>query len=265
MTKSSSPFETIDRLYVLNAGIAIAPDRSVYSPGKTEKGKPISLCCHAYLIHRKGKWILWDTGIEDALFEESGGKVIAHNIRGIVVRTIREQLAEIGLQPEDVGTVLLSHGHFDHIGNATMFPHATWYLQSREYDAMFGPDFQKHGYTPALYHVLKQAKVEQIEGDVDLFQDGSVKVIFTPGHTPGHCSLLVHLSNSGPILLSGDVAHFQFNLENRCVPTMNSSVEESLHSMDRVATLVQEENAKLWINHDFTQTATILHAPAFYD
>ena len=61
----------VDRLYILNGGLAIAPDQSMYTPGKF-KDKPITLTCNAYLIHRKGQWILWDTGINESVFEEIG-------------------------------------------------------------------------------------------------------------------------------------------------------------------------------------------------
>ncbi|CAA9411523.1 MAG: MBL-fold metallo-hydrolase superfamily [uncultured Phycisphaerae bacterium] len=254
----------MERLYALNAGFAIAPDRSVYSPGKWN-GEQVTLSCNAHLIRRAGKWILWDTGIEDAVEKEPGGRVIAHDIRGLVVRTIRDQLADVGITPADVGTVVLSHAHFDHVGNAGLFRHATWYVQRREHDAMFGPDHEQYGYAPSLYQSLKQSKVELMDGDLDLFGDGSMKVIDTPGHTPGHCSLLVRLAKAGPILLSADVAHYPFNMEHRRVPTMNSNAEESRRSMERVAAIVRGERAQLWLNHDIVQTATLPHAPAHFD
>jgi N-acyl homoserine lactone hydrolase len=255
---------TIDRLYVLNAGIAVAPDRSVYSPGKW-KGEQITLSCNAYLIRRAGEWILWDTGTEDAIAKEPGGRIIAHGIRGIVLRTIRCQLADIGITPADVGTVILSHAHFDHVGNAELFRHATWHIQRREHEAMFGADYEQHGYSPSLYQDLKQAKVVLMDGDLDVFADGSIKVISTPGHTPGHCSLLVRLAKTGPILLTADVAHYRYNMEHRCVPTMNNNAEESRSSMERVDAIVRDERAQLWINHDIVQTATIPHAPSYFD
>jgi len=254
---------TIDRLYALNAGFAIQPDRSVYTPGKWH-GEPVTLSCNAYLIERAGEWILFDTGIEDAVANVSGGLVIAHNIRGIVVRTIRDQLSDIGLVPADVGTVILSHAHFDHIGNAAMFAHATWYIQRREFDAMFGPDHLEHGYDPSKFGELRQAKVEQVDGDLDIFSDGSVQIISTPGHTPGHSSLLVRLAVAGPIILSGDIAHYRYNMENRCVPSFNFDTALSLESMERIDALAQKAGAQLWLNHDIVQTATLPHAPAFF-
>jgi glyoxylase-like metal-dependent hydrolase (beta-lactamase superfamily II) len=264
VTEEGTQFGTIDRLYVLNGGIAVAPDRSVYSPGKWQ-GEQVTLSCNAYLIRRGGEWIMWDTGIEDAVAKEPGGRVIAHNIRGIVVRTIESQLEDIGLMPADVGVVILSHAHFDHVGNAGLFPHAAWYIQRREHEAMFGPDYEGYGYAPALYQGLEQAKVELVDGGLDVFGDGAVKIIPTPGHTPGHCSLLVRLPDTGPVLLSADVAHYPFNLEHRCVPAFNSDPEESRRSMEKVDAIARAEGAQLWLNHDIVQTATIPHAPAYFD
>ena len=142
MSDTNRSRATIERVYVLDGGDAVAPDRSEYSPG-IDKGKPVALSCNAYLIRRAGEWILWDTGLDDGLMNEPGGKVVAHNIRGIVTRPIAGQLDEIGVKPADVKTVILSHAHFDHVGNCKLFPHATWYVQKAEHEAMFSRDYKK--------------------------------------------------------------------------------------------------------------------------
>ena len=74
-------------------------------------------------------------------------------------------------------------------------------------------------------------------------------------------SLLVRLPRTGPVLLSADVAHDRYNLEHRCVPTMNSDARLTRESMDKIAAIVRAENAQLWLNHDVAQSATIPHAP----
>src|SRR5262245_58304961 len=85
--KAASP---VERIYVLDGGIAEVADASIYSPG-IDIGKSLSLSCNAYLIRRAGQWILWDTGIDDKLANVPGGRIIAHDIRGILKRTLRSQ------------------------------------------------------------------------------------------------------------------------------------------------------------------------------
>ena len=251
----------VDRVYPLDGGLAFAPNKAMYSPGHFD-GETVALSCNAFLIQRGKEWLLWDTGISQSLFDEIGGEVIAHGIRGIVARPITHQLAGLGLTPSDISKVILSHAHFDHSGNCNLFGKSTFIVQSVELDAMFGPDYSHFGYIPTLYEKLRTAEVLRVEGDRDLYNDGSICLISTPGHTPGHMSLLLRLRGTGPIILAADVAHYAFNLEQHLVPTMNSSKEESLRSMERIQRLAAEEGAMIWLNHDIDQSATFPHAPA---
>jgi N-acyl homoserine lactone hydrolase len=89
-------------------------------------------------------------------------------------------------------------------------------------------------------------------------------LLSTPGHTPGHQSLLVRLPKTGPVILSGDVAHFQTSFENRYVPANNWSKQASLHSMDKIAAIIAKEHARLWINHDQPKSDAQKKLPADY-
>jgi glyoxylase-like metal-dependent hydrolase (beta-lactamase superfamily II) len=255
---------SVERIYDLDGGTAEVSDASIYSPG-INVGKPISLTCNAYLIRRAGQWVLWDTGIEDELVTVPGGRIIAHGIRGVVKRTLRSQLAEIGVEPRDIAMLILSHAHFDHVGNVRMFPKAKWIVPRKEHEAMFAPDFEEHGYSPEVYDTLRDNPTEIVEGDHDVFGDGSIRLIATPGHTPGHSSLAVRLPQSGTIILSGDAAHFESNFVHRRVPSFNFDAQQTEASMDKIDRIIRSEGARLWINHDSRQSATIPHAPQWIE
>ncbi len=98
-----------------------------------------------------------------------------------------------------------------------------------------------------------------------MFGDGSVTLIPTPGHTPGHQSLLVKLPKTGALLLSGDAVHFKSNWDNRGVPDINFDKAKTAASMQRMAEIMAKENAQLWINHDKAQRDSLKMSPGFYD
>lgn len=251
---------SIEKMYILDGGIAMVEDGSIYSPG-INVGVPMTLSCNAYLIRHLGQWLLWDTGTQDALVSEPSGRIIAHGIRGRVVRTLAAQLGEIGVDPDDIGLLAISHAHFDHVGNCALFGKARWIAQKAEHDAMFGADPGEFGYAPELYSMLRRNDVRIVEGDHDVFGDGAVRLISTPGHTPGHCSLFVRLPATGSVILSGDVAHNRENFSHRRVPAFNCDQQASVDSMNKVDALLGKEGAMLWINHDTKQSRGLPHSP----
>jgi glyoxylase-like metal-dependent hydrolase (beta-lactamase superfamily II) len=254
----------VQRLYVLYCGEAKIPDISPWSPG-VNVGQPATFSDNCYLIRHGSDWMLWDSGYTDALADQPDGVAGPRGMRAFRARTLVSQLAEIGVTPDQVSVLAFSHTHADHVGNANLFAHATLYMQQAEYDAAFGPDPGKYGFAPQYYDKLRALKTVKLNGDYDVFGDGSVRILSTPGHTPGHQSLLVHLPKTGAVVLSGDLAHFMDNFVNRRVPGFNFDAAESRASMDRVAALVATEHAQLWINHDSQQSATIRHAPSYYE
>jgi glyoxylase-like metal-dependent hydrolase (beta-lactamase superfamily II) len=118
------------------------------------------------------------------------------------------QLANAGYRPSDISYFALSHYHSDHTGNANAFAGATWITQKAERDFMFG-DKPQGSFNPATYSALKGSKTRILDNqELDVFGDGTVRLIPTPGHTPGHQVLLVRLPKRGPVLLAGDLYHY---------------------------------------------------------
>ena len=247
----------LERLYVLDCGQNIGKDQSRWSPGVNE-GKSIEFSDNCYLIRHAKGLLLWDTGIPDAVAAMPDGMVVANGaITQRRAKTLAAQLVEIGVKPADIAYVAVSHTHGDHVGNVALFPSSTILIQGAEYDwAMTQP--AKPAFAPTQ-------PIEKLTGDRDVFGDGSVMILSTPGHTPGHQSLLVVLAKSGPVLLSGDAVHFRDNWENRRVPSMNTNREQTLVSMQRIASVMETRKAQLWINHDKAQSAQLRYAPAYYE
>lgn len=247
---------TVERLYVLDCGQGRAADQSRWSLG-VNVGVPIDLVNPCYLIKHAQGWMIWETGVPERVADMPDGLLAAS---GTLVwkrpKTIAAQLAELGISSGDIRLVAVSHTHPDHVGNVDMFSAATVLIQRAEYESAFAQP-------TTLFSAGHRAR--KLDGDVDVFGDGSVRIISTPGHTPGHQSLLVRLANTGAVVLSGDAVHFRDNWENRRVPSMNVNREQTLASLQRIADLLAEHKAVLWIHHDKAQGARLRLAPAFYD
>jgi N-acyl homoserine lactone hydrolase len=256
----------VQRMYVLNCGESRVEDVSRWTPG-INIGKPWEFSANCYLIRHAKGLMLWDSGINDSVAAMPEGLARSKVApRYWLRKTIVAQLAEIGVAPAQVTHVAFSHTHSDHVGNANLFTAATLYIQEAEFDAAFGSEAaSKFNFEPANYAKLRANPIVKLKGDHDIFGDGSVMILSTPGHTPGHQSLLVRLPKTGPVVLSGDMVHLQDNWMNRRVPAFNFNREQSLRSMEKVAAVIEKNKAQLWINHDKAQSATIPKAPAYVE
>jgi glyoxylase-like metal-dependent hydrolase (beta-lactamase superfamily II) len=263
------PVSTIDRLYRVDCGHSLANDESVWTPGEN-KGKSIEFSSTCYIIKHGAEYLMWDTGVpESTIGEPQGWSTLPSLIVYHLDKTISSQLAEIGLKPSDITHVIVSHTHGDHIGNIGLFPDATVVMQQAEFQWINSPlpSDPNIGTLVTLARKLlgHPRRLELVNGDVDLFRDGSVELISTPGHTPGSQSLMVHLAKSGYIILSGDVAHLEDNFERDIVPSLNVDRENSITSMERVKKIMAKYNARLFINHDKHETDQLKLLPDYYD
>ena len=245
--------QTVDSLYVMDCGHNAATDQARWSPG-VNVGKPIELSDNCYLMKRGAQWLLWDTGYPDAVADKPVAGPTGTATRP---KKLADQLAEIGVKPADVTFVAVSHTHGDHVGNVDMFPASTLLIQKAEVDWAFA-----EGKRPPF---SKDRPIKPLSGDLDVFGDGSVIVLSTPGHTPGHQSLLVRLPKTGYVVLTGDLAHFKDNWDNDRVPSMNTNAEQTHASRAKVLQVLTDKKAQLWINHDKPTSTGQKHSPQFYD
>jgi N-acyl homoserine lactone hydrolase len=218
-------------------------DVSRFSDVAAFKGLNVQLTFSCYLVKHGNDYLVWDTGNPAA----TGGTPAPTAPKLSLV----EQLAQLHLKPEQISFVGISHYHGDHVGQVASFPQATLLIGKYDWDALTdakpAPNIDPANFA---HWISGGGKVEPVSGDKDVFSDGSVIMLNTPGHTPGHHSLLVKLKDKGNVLITGDLAHFRENYDTNGVPTFNASRAETLASLDRFKQLATNLHATVIIQHD---------------
>jgi len=218
-------------------------DVSRFSDVSAFKGLNIQLTFSCYLVKHGNDYLVWDTGNPAA----TGGTPAPTAPQTSLV----EQLAQLHINPSQITFVGISHYHGDHVGQVASFPQATLLIGKGDWEAL-NETKPNPGVNPAnfAHWISGGGKVEPLPGDKDVFGDGSVIMLNTPGHTPGHHSLLVKLKDKGNVLITGDLAHFRENYDSNGVPTFNTSRAETLASLDRFKQLAKNLNATVIVQHD---------------
>ncbi|NLS18519.1 N-acyl homoserine lactonase family protein [Rhizobium sp. P40RR-XXII] len=179
------------------------------------------------------------------------------------------QLAKLGISHEEIRFVALSHLHSDHSGAVGRFPNATHIVQRREYEYAFAPDWFAAGAyirrdfdRPGLkWHFLEGAATN----GYDLYGDGALRMIFTPGHSVGHQSFLVQLSNTGTILLTIDAAYTLDHWNEKALPGLMASAVDTVRSVGKLRALAGQTDAMVVTGHDPEVWPRFRQAPAYYD
>lgn len=241
-----------EKMYLFDCGEIALNDASSFTPGASGPGKLAVTC---YLIKNGANWALYDTGLGDHIINMKEGQKSNAGV-WTVKKTLAGQLAEVGLKPSDVTHLILSHSHPDHVGNLDMFSGATLVVQKAEYE--WKDPMGMSRFKPGQKAITP-------DGDHDLFGDGAVRLIATHGHSPGHQNLLVKLPKTGAMLLTGDSVHTKANWDSKRVPERNFDVPKSLAALEKMAKVLKEENAQLWIGHEPSEPAQRKYSPAFYD
>ena len=168
------------------------------------------------------------------------------------------QLKKVGLKPEDVKVLVTSHTHLDHAGNMGMFPKAIHVVQKKEmYQGWWPEKFQGRmggAFVQADIQAARDFNYLELDGEYDLFGDGTVRIIPTPGHTIGHQSLKVKLPKTGTVIISQDAVWMQENLDGY-VAGLNFSVTAYMESVNKLKMMRDIEGAQILMSHDAPQFA----------
>lgn len=227
-------------------------------------GESYPSLCPCYLLEHPGGLVLVDAGISHDLvadpaaygphgapgFEEVAGDDVDVAGHG----SAAEQVRSLGYDPAAVELVILTHLHVDHAGDVTEFPEAEILVQEDELAYAWWPTdpVQRRLYAVGDFGPLRSPDVDvrALDGRVDVFGDGTVECIPTPGHTPGHQSVMVDLPDSGAVLLAGDVAFVESALDSERQPPFAWDTRAAIRSVRAVRDLARREDARVVLSHD---------------
>jgi N-acyl homoserine lactone hydrolase len=235
-------------LWRLDCGTVEVPDLDFLSDSFAFSGKARTVSVSCYLVRDGDRYLLWDTGLPLSRLGAGQTSVGGGNAR--LARSIVDQLRDIGLGPAQISMVALSHYHSDHSGQAASFPGATLLIGVEDIAVVRSStkafNLSRDEFAP---WTTGGGKVDEVSGDRDIFGDGRVMMLATPGHTPGHHSLLVRLAG-GPVILTGDLWHFTEQRPENGVPKINVNRADTLASMDRINKVAKALHARIIIGHE---------------
>jgi N-acyl homoserine lactone hydrolase len=234
------------RLYALDCGHLEFKDLSFFSDtGEYDGGKSGAIAVPCFLIRHSQGTLMWDTGLSPAFPKGVNAAGVSGGFEG----SVEKQLAQIGLTSASVSYLAFSHLHSDHTGNANLFKSATWIMNKDELAwALAGGSGSP--VDVSTFSAYKTAKTHLIEADYDIFGDGTVRILKTPGHTPGHQVLMLKLQKAGTVILAGDLYHFRADRASRLIPLFNTDRAQTLASFDRLERIARNTHARVVIEHD---------------
>ena len=221
--------------------------------------------------HPKGN-VMFDTGNNDKTITDAAGwwgpLAKGFGLKMSKDDAIPAQLAKIGMKTSDIKYVVVGHLHLDHGGNIGQFPNATLIVQDLEVQAAVSPDigFSVY-YIPGDFADMKNQNVVKLNGDLDLFGDGSFRIINAPGHTKGSQFAVARLPKTGSVIMTSDVVYLKENLDKNLIPGIPgvSNPIDAYKSYQRIRLIRDTENAKILYGHDPEIFKATKVAPEFYD
>jgi N-acyl homoserine lactone hydrolase len=233
----------VTALYPILNGLEIL-DKSV-STYNIDRGVIVQEPIMAYLLDTSEGWVLIDTGLDLEILRDPARAAQTFTGHLPVVSPEQElltQLAYIGLAPTAIAMVVITHLHSDHAGGLCAFAHAPVYIQRAEYEAR-----KDDPRTPAQA-CFRHIDWRLLDGDTELLP--GLQLLATPGHTPGHMSVLVDLPHSGPIVLGIDAGDLIENFEFDILPGGHVDRDLALASLRRLKSVTLRAGGRLFPGHD---------------
>jgi glyoxylase-like metal-dependent hydrolase (beta-lactamase superfamily II) len=246
------------RIHPLHCGGDMT-DWAVFDPFDERAGTKVYNPYFMYVIRHPQATVLVDSGVHPDLVRDPVARLgEAAGTFEVLMEPSQElepQLARIGLQPADIDVVIQSHLHFDHAGGLQWLTHADVLVQREELAWAYDPPvYQREIYVKADFdHGLRW---KQLDGDHDVFGDGVVRVIATPGHTRGHQSVLVKLERRSVFLLC-DGAYLLEKMRARLLPAVLWSPDAMIATWDRIEALERETGALLMTTHELDYETSV--------
>lgn len=261
---SSGVFAQVKGVYWMTSGLfGPFPITGLIPTVPKDKQRDVTIPVSMWLIdHPKGK-VIFDTGINVAVTQDCKSYWQPGLCDFLKPTNKREdiidaQLKKIGVSPDQIKVVITSHSHLDHVGNIKMFPNAIHVFQKKElYQGWFPEKFQGRtggAFVLADLDGTREFNYLELAGDYDLFGDGSVMVISTPGHTLGHQSVKVKLASGKSMIMSQDAIWMQENMDGYPAG-LNYSVMDYTSSINRLKFMRDLEGAPIFYGHDQDQWA----------
>jgi glyoxylase-like metal-dependent hydrolase (beta-lactamase superfamily II) len=242
---------------------------AAFDPFDENVGTKIDIPYFFYLIQHERGNVIFDSGAHPSLATDPrarlGDEADNWEIRMSPEDGVVDRLAKVGLAPEDITHVIQSHLHYDHAGGIEFFPHAPVYVQRDELAFASAPPVYQAGlYVKADYEV-PGVRWHELDGEHDVFGDGRLVLVPTPGHSAGHQSLIVRLE-SGPVILLADAAYLVEKMRTRSLPAVVWSPDHMVASWEKIERLERELDAILVATHDLKFRDRIRLAPeAWYE
>ena len=206
----------------------------------TRPGTPFDIPVTFFLIKHGNDWVAYDTGNNAMVAKDPVGYWSEPVVKAYtpVMKDYEEfqvQIKKLGITPKDIKAVIISHGHLDHAGAIDNFKgtNVPIYMQKKELDEINKAiaSGQKTAYIPDDFKVMKELNIKTFEGILDLFGDQTLVAFPTPGHTPGHQSLMVKLGGGKKMILCSDAGYTIENVMEAIPPGLAWDIPQSLEGL----------------------------------